>query len=574
MRLTAIGLAVMVLAGAIAPVAVQARVTVDMATTHQTIDGLGAFGGMTPWWNPAPYYNQQFLNLLIDTLGLTILRTELYPKGPACGSDPDENEVHMWTRQIAYLRAIKAKAAQSGEPLKFMASVWSPPGPWKTEGSRVGGALLPQYHDAYAQYLLDYTNEFRDSVGQALHTVSPQNEGGFCFPYNSSCQLPAEYSAMIIDVAKYFASKGHTVPVTYADMVWWPDWLGQAVSHVSKDPVADSICSIMSIHYSDNTDAKTRSGNALCRLLAAGTDNTYRTVNKGKKSRLWNTEFGGQFDSWTETTVDEGGNTPGGAWAYAKNLMSCLQNDFNAVVYWQVCEPRPSNPAGAHYTLFYQNSGTCTPGPLFRVAQQFYRYIRPGMVRVSTTTDDTTLWVASFKDAASGAFTMVVLNNATSQKTLTLAGTGLPSTMKVRQTSSTQSHAALADVTVSGSVDLPSHSVTTLYAQGATPVRGASGGVATAPTVSRVVPVVASYTLDGRREVRNARAQDVRGGALCGSGRRRGGGAAREVIRACQPGRRYTHAAPAPPVAPRPVAPQHVPLWEWTVCRARWHRGT
>jgi len=497
-----------------------AQVTINPATTYQTIDGLGGFGGMQPWWNSPPYYNQLFLNVLIDSLGLTILRTELYPKGPACGSGSGENQVSMWTRQAPYLKALRQKAEASGEPLKFMGSVWSPPGGWKSDGSCVGGYLLPAHHNDYAQYLMDYASEFQDSVGAALYVISPQNEPGFCFGYNSSCQLPADFSPQVIAIANYWATHQFTIPLSYADIVWWPDWLGQCVSWVCQNRVADSVCSILSIHYSGGPDdiAGTREGDSLCGQMAAGyTD--YRTVNRGKKSRLWNTEFGGQFSSWNESQVDEGGNTPGAAWTFARNLYLCLYFNFNAVVYWQLCEPPHSNANGDHYSLFYSNpsAGTLQLGPLFRVAQQFYRFIRPGMVRVGASSNDAEVWTVAFTNASSGAFTVVALNTGAAQKTLTLAGTGLPSTLNVRQTSPSQNFADLGTVASNGSVTLPSRSVTTLYALGTTPVIPQPRATA-APAAPVTRGPVAVCELDGKRVNVRPAVRGLTPGVYCVSG--------------------------------------------------------
>lgn len=109
-----------------------ATVTVTPAQQYQTFEGVGGFGGMHPWWTNGPFYNPSWVRLLIDTLGLTIIRTELYPR-------PDQND--MFIKQIPYLRALKAHADSMGEPLKFIGSVWTPPASMKDNNNTTGGSL-------------------------------------------------------------------------------------------------------------------------------------------------------------------------------------------------------------------------------------------------------------------------------------------------------------------------------------------------------------------------------------------------------------------------------------------------
>jgi len=64
----------------------------------QTIDGFGFFGAQGPWWGwhsemkPSEWVSDAWVSLVLDDLGITIWRNELYaeegPKGPSqvCGA--------------------------------------------------------------------------------------------------------------------------------------------------------------------------------------------------------------------------------------------------------------------------------------------------------------------------------------------------------------------------------------------------------------------------------------------------------------------------------------------------------
>ena len=62
-------------------------VSVNKSVAYQTIDGFGAHGAMDVWWGRGPFYNQAFLDRVIDDLGLTIVRNEYYP--------PDDNQCNF-----------------------------------------------------------------------------------------------------------------------------------------------------------------------------------------------------------------------------------------------------------------------------------------------------------------------------------------------------------------------------------------------------------------------------------------------------------------------------------------------
>ena len=354
----------------------------------------------------------------------------------------------MWTKQIPYLNALRQKAAASGEPLKFTASVWTPPGYMKSEGSTTGGYLLPSYYNEYAEYLMDFIDEFETQVGAPLYALSPQNEPGFCFGYNSSCSMPAEFSQEVKAVAAVFDQNSVATKIHYADIVWWPDWLGQCVRIIKDDPVANRACPILSIHYSDGNEAANLSGNQEC--------SGYLDLVGRSTHRLWNTEFGGQYDSWTQTGAE------GNAWEFANNLFTCLKYDYSAVIYWQLCEGHHDNVADDHYSLFYHNSNVPSPGPLFRVMQTFSRYIRPGAVRVGATSTDNNVWCIAFKHAVQQTVTVVMLNRNSSPVEAQVSGSGLPSQMNAYQTSPSQNCVNIGSVAPGATITLPVKSVTTL----------------------------------------------------------------------------------------------------------------
>ena len=71
---------------------------------------------------------------------------------------------------------IKEAASKAGQPLKILASPWSPPAWMKTNGQmNHGGKLKPEYRQAWANYLVRYVQEY-EKEGLPIWGLTVQNE--------------------------------------------------------------------------------------------------------------------------------------------------------------------------------------------------------------------------------------------------------------------------------------------------------------------------------------------------------------------------------------------------------------
>jgi len=105
--------------------------------------------------------------------------------------------------------------------------------------------------------------------------------------------------------------------------------------------------------------------------------------------------------------------------------------------------------------------GTQYLGKRYYVSKNFYRYIRPGAKAVKVTTSDSSLFVAAFTNPGSGAFTVVAINTASTDKTLTIGGAGVPQTFDAYRTSSTDNCVSAGSM-ANGAITLKADSITTL----------------------------------------------------------------------------------------------------------------
>jgi O-glycosyl hydrolase len=103
-----------------------------------------------------------------------------------------------------------------------------------------------------------------------------------------------------------------------------------------------------------------------------------------------------------------------------------------------------------------------TPTKQYYAAKQFYRFVRPGAVRIgSTVKGDSAVFATAFKHDADKSFTVVLINGANSSKTVKLVG-AVPEKLRVYQTSEKDNCVDLGPVS-KDEITLAPRSVTTLY---------------------------------------------------------------------------------------------------------------
>lgn len=173
------------------------------------------------------------------------------------------------------------------------------------------------------------------------------------------------------------------------------------------------------------------------------------------------TETSGEDPAWLSPTTGFPNN---GAWSLALRLHQALTaGQESAWVYWQMTD---GNSVGAS-TLTSQ--ATLTNSPKYIAAKHFFRYIRPGAVRVAATVSGSTNLLASaFLHETNQSLTVVLLNSGSSPLSTTIALPSQPPGLSQLRvfTSSDSAYWQAATVPVAGgsiTVSLPGYGVATLY---------------------------------------------------------------------------------------------------------------
>jgi MYXO-CTERM domain-containing protein len=459
--------------------AAAAELTIDRATTYQTIEGFGFFGGADVWWSSASaVLDQAWTDKVIDDLGISMWRNEYY----AAGTTQDAT----WDKQKPVVLALVNAASKRGLKLKILLTAWSPPAsmkcltddgytcntnpPTRPKDTKGGNILDPAMRADLAAWLIAGAQMYKDA-GADLYALSLQNEPYFWEPYNSCFYAQDVYAATL-------AAIGPTIKAAFPDLKLFgaenmlgmecgkspgtafdPYWYTANLMNV---PAALASIDAFAVHgYVDGVSAT-----ATSKLASMWTSLRNATANTGKT--LWMTETSGYTHTWPGTT-DNPGPLDLGQSMYA----ALTYGNATAWTYWQGSEKNGYN----NYTLM---AGANSLGKNYHVSKQFFRFIRPGAQRVDVKSSDSEVMAVAFAHPTMNAFTVVAINTGGSSKKLTLAGAGLPAAYQAFRTSAQEDAAELGSV-AAGAITLPPSSITTLVngsyrESGGTGGAGGSGG--------------------------------------------------------------------------------------------------
>lgn len=426
-----------------------ASIDVDVATKYQVVDGFGGTADrIRPWQEKVgPFYQTVDLEEVgfWDSIGqdMQIYRTYIPPMQASEGAAYDAVD---FTNEIAL--------AQHGIT-RFFASVFSPPGWMKDNGTETqGGTLLPEYYDDFANMIAEYARQFKEQVGVDLYGISLQNEPYFQEPYASCVYNNGTYRDLTKVAGPIIAA---TLPtntfIGAEDVLVASSRCNGWVQTILADAEAAPYFGIYAVHCHtqifDETDDTYRNW-----------WNTVRTVADANDFPLWMTEVGDNFD---------------GDWRTAVQLAATIANSFK---YGNCASWVWLTVADASWS---ENSLVVSGvyGPKYYQLAHFGRFVELDARRVASSGDDATLLDVAFQNP-DGSVVVVVIN-LNAETTVSLTGTGLPTEFAAYQsTDSLTMMQSLGAVATGNTVTVPQNSITTLVSNGSAaieyePLNRASG---------------------------------------------------------------------------------------------------
>ena len=432
-------------------------ITVDQAETRQTIMGFGVSGA---WWAQAiggwsPENRQRIIDLLFsptEGIGLTVYRynigggedelidpwrmTESFDAGPG---------QYDWSRDANALTVLRlARDAGVTDVIVFANS---PPERMTISGRASGNPggesnLLPDSHEEFARYLVDVTRHLIEDEAIPVGWISPINEPQWDWQPSKGQEGTHYTTDEIVSVLHALQSaideSGLDVEVSAIDAGEWQSASIYA-NRIFGDPLLADSLHHFAVHsyWSDASDKA-----QFVRFMERHFPNV----------ELWMTE-------WTEMQEGRDYGMESALW-----LANTVHDDLTigGVTSWQywIGVSKYNYRDGLIYTREYGERIEETRR-LWTLGN-FSRFVRPGAVRVEASSTDEQVNVSAYSDPASGALTVVAINNVASDVPIAFAGLR-PDQTKLTRYETSDTHAL--DLVFSGAIPeqltLPPFSVTT-----------------------------------------------------------------------------------------------------------------
>jgi O-glycosyl hydrolase len=450
--------AVALLAGLVAAsgqVGAPAQCAVDWNDVHQRIDGFGASSAWNGNWTTAE------ADLLFSTnnkvayqsatytgVGLSLLRNHITYANTTSASDLPT------TVETGIMQMAQARGA------RVWSTPWTPAAGFKsthdiydqnkaTDGGIDGGSYLGSGNNItninYASQLANYVASMSHSYGVNLYAISVQNEPDANVTNYEACQWSgAQIHDFVPNLYSALAAKGvgSTKIIIPESQNWSSDTALYTPTLNDPDTAADVDIIANHDYVADNS---------------VGDQTTPLAVSTSGKA-LWETEVA--LLSGSDSSITNG-------IYYAQRIyLYMTQAEANAYHYWWLV------PFGSGNEGLLDTSAAPTKR-LFTFGQ-YSRFVRPNFYRIGATSSQSSALISAYKDSASAAFAIVVVN--TNAATDVIASFDLTNftaaSVTPWVTSSTLSLAQQPAVNVTNSsftYTVPAMSVVTLTGMGAPP---------------------------------------------------------------------------------------------------------
>ncbi|GAA3894904.1 hypothetical protein GCM10022244_00920 [Streptomyces gulbargensis] len=403
--LTAVVLALTSLS-APAPAADPPGPVVDFRAALQPIDGFGfsmAFQRadlLAGARGLSPAKRREVLDLLLSKekgAGLSILRLgigsstdRVYDHMPTIlptdPGGPDATPKYVWDGWDGG-QVWLAKEAKAYGVKRFFADAWSAPAFMKTnKNENDGGELLPEWRQAYANYLVQYAT-FYKREGIDITDLGFTNEPDWTATYASMRFTPQQAVDFLKVLGPTVRASGLKTGIVCCDAAGW-DRQVAFTEAIEADREADKAVRTVTGHrYSGPT-----------------------TVPQPTDKRVWMSEWSPDGTTWNENWDDGSGYDGLTVAADIQNTLTV--GNANAYVYW----------TGASLGTTRGLIQLADPGDDYRVSKRYWalaafsRFIRPHAVRVPVTHTDPALSVTAFRNT-DGSRVIEILNTSTTEKT-------------------------------------------------------------------------------------------------------------------------------------------------------------
>lgn len=376
-------------------------ITVNPATTYQTIDGFGfsLTEGSAEVISSLTIYQQNLLmSELFDRstgLGISVLRigigsTDLsslaYTYNETAG-DVNMANFSLSGPDLTYLIPVLKKALAINPDIKILATPWTAPRWMKSNGSWIGGSLKTTYYAAYANYFIKYFAAMK-AQGINIWAITPQNE-----PENGSNE-----PSMLMSSAE--------------QKTFINNYLGPAMSTAGYSGIKviafDHNCNNTAYPIDVCNNSTYVDGAAF--HLYAGDISALTTVKNATGKNVYFTE------QYTDGTGSFSGDL---GWHMQNVVIGSLNNYAKAVLEWNLANNSLYGPRLAGGCTSCQGAITVTSSTTFARNVSYYiigqisKFVKSGAVRVGAACSNTGYITSAFKNP-DGTLAVLVYNSKSS----------------------------------------------------------------------------------------------------------------------------------------------------------------
>ena len=398
--------------------------TIDGATQFQTIDGFGVnINGMS--WNDGKV--KPVLDQFSTTMGATLYRVIVDEADWEASNDNNDPNVFNWDyyntvyQQPKFLSLWQTlRYLECKNNAQIILSVMGRPSDWMGRPS-----INPSQEDEWVEMIASLVVYARENQHLQVKLLSPMNETDLGSPEGPKVDA-AQYTRLLKKLALRLDELGmndvkFVTPETaynysmwdYTDPILNDDVLMKHIAHFAFHNYGSDIYDIGQT------------------IKNAGYPNTTFWMTEYSQWCNECSDSASASESWTlaTDTIDwlfnflEGGASGGMLW----EGFDSYYNHHGEFQYWGVMAYNPQD-------------GSFAPRPRFFTAAQVFRFVRPGMVRISATSESSDVRLLAFIDPISGALTIVGKNSSNQTATIggTLANMHVPGSLHLTWTTSDQ----------------------------------------------------------------------------------------------------------------------------------------
>ena len=390
-------------------------VVVDPTRTFQTMDGFG--GAITDssavvLYRLSPAARAATMRMLFDPSsgdGLSYLRQPIggsdfvatapytYDDIPAGQTDYDQRHFSI-AHDKAEILPLLREARRLNPQLQIVATPWSPPAWMKTSKSLIGGRLIddPPIYRSYALYLTKFIEAYR-AQGVTINAITVQNE-----PQNRSpagypgTDMPAVQEEKVIEaLGPMLRARGLKTKILAYDHNW-----SEHPNDIASTP-PDETQDINDYPQEVLSSAAARWVSGTSYHCYYGDPSAMTTLhNEFPAKDIYFTECSGSQSSDPANTFSDTLK-----WHSRNLIIGSPRNWAKTVINWNVAlDPSGGPHVGGCATctgiVTVGPADTVTPNAEYYTLGQLSRFVKPGAVRIASTSFGTTGWNGEVMDVA------------------------------------------------------------------------------------------------------------------------------------------------------------------------------